>query len=87
MLSEWQQKPNRITFERRGNQPYFDVGLFGDFGTHSYHKSGSQSQDASQSQDLSQPGIPLDPLNLENREEGRATRLEVEFPTPGGAFL
>lgn len=81
MLSEQEQKPNCITFERRYNQSHFDVGLFGDFGTHSFHKSGSPCQDTSL------PGIPLDPLDLENREEVRATSLEVGFPTPGGAFL
>ena len=81
VLSKQDQKLNCITFERRSNQPYFPVGLFGDFGKYSFHKSGSPSQDTPL------PGIPLEPLVLENREKVRAISLEVEFPTPAGGFL
>lgn len=81
VLSKLDQKTNRITFEARNNQPYFPVGLFGDFGEYSFNQSGSPSHDTPF------PGIPLDPLVLENREKARAISLEVEFSTPAGGFL
>lgn len=56
------------------------MGLFGDFGKHSFRQSESGIQNARY------PGIPLDPLVLENREKVRATRLEIEFPDSTGAF-
>lgn len=81
MLSKQAQKANCITFDRRSNQPSYSVGLFGDFGEPPSYKPGSPSQDSSL------PGIPLDPLVLENKENVQALSLEIEFPTPEGAFL
>lgn len=74
VLSKRDQGPNYITFERRHNQPYFPVGLFGDFGKYSSQKPGCPNTPF--------PGIPLDPSVLEDREKEHATNLEIKFPSP-----